>query len=128
MKFFDRMLELGETAPEKVALRTTDPCHALTFGEVHTLSGQVYAWLSARGIGTEDFVLIHMPRSIETIAVMLGGVAGGLMVRERNAVHARRPRSVHLRGLRLPPHHRRSGACRYPDLHADVRPGDGRSA
>ena len=41
-------------------------------GQVDELSGCVYSWLSCKGIGTEDFVLIRLPRDVRPFIAMLG--------------------------------------------------------
>ena len=41
-------------------------------GQVEELSGRVYSWLSGKGIGTEDFVLIRLPRDARPFIAMLG--------------------------------------------------------
>jgi acyl-coenzyme A synthetase/AMP-(fatty) acid ligase len=41
-------------------------------GQVDELSGCVYSWLSGKGIGTEDFVLIRLPRDARPFIAMLG--------------------------------------------------------
>lgn len=41
-------------------------------GQVDELSGCVYSWLSCKGIGTEDFVLIRLPRDARPFIAMLG--------------------------------------------------------
>lgn len=43
-----------------------------TRGQVDALSARVYGWLSARGIGAEDFVLICLPRDARPFIAMLG--------------------------------------------------------
>ena len=44
----------------------------LTRAQVDEASARVYAWLSRKGIGKEDFVLICMPRGIWSIVSMIG--------------------------------------------------------
>ena len=41
-------------------------------GQVDELSARVYRWLSDRGIGAEDFVLIRLPRDARPFIAMLG--------------------------------------------------------
>ena len=40
--------------------------------QVDDLSGHVYAWLSGKGIGAENFVLICLPRDARPFIAMLG--------------------------------------------------------
>ncbi len=51
-----------------------DDAHAkgITYAQLDDLSGRVYAYLSDKGIGKEDFVLINLPRGIMPIIAMIG--------------------------------------------------------
>ncbi len=51
-----------------------DDAHAkgITYAQLDDLSGRVYAYLSGKGIGREDFVLINLPRGIMPIIAMIG--------------------------------------------------------
>lgn len=51
-----------------------DDAHAkgITYAQLDDLSGRVYAYLSDKGIGKEDFVLINLPRGIMPIIAMVG--------------------------------------------------------
>ena len=51
-----------------------DEAHAkgITYAQLEDLSGRVYAYLSGKGIGREDFVLINLPRGIMPIIAMVG--------------------------------------------------------
>ncbi len=44
----------------------------LTYSRLDEMTGRVYAYLKAKGIGKEDFVLINMPRGVLPIVAMLG--------------------------------------------------------
>ena len=44
----------------------------VTYAQLDDLSGRVYAYLSEKGIGKEDFVLINLPRGIMPIIAMIG--------------------------------------------------------
>ena len=46
--------------------------NGITFAEFDDLSARVYAWLKGRGIGREDFVLIHLPRGAMPFAAAAG--------------------------------------------------------
>ena len=58
------------------------PHSAILFDEAHSkgisyaqfddMSGRVYAYLKAKGIGKEDFVLINLPRGVMPIIAMIG--------------------------------------------------------
>lgn len=45
----------------------------LTYSQYYALTGRVYAYLKAKNIGKEDFVLICLPRGIQPI-IALGGI------------------------------------------------------
>ena len=49
--------------------RTKD---GLTYAQIGELSGRVYAWLKAKGIGREDFVLVNLPRGVKPIVAEFG--------------------------------------------------------
>ena len=44
----------------------------VTYAQLDDLSGRVYAYLTEKGIGKEDFVLINLPRGIMPIIAMIG--------------------------------------------------------
>ena len=51
-----------------------DEAHSkgITYAQLEDLSGRVYAYLTANGIGKEDFVLINLPRGVAPIIAMIG--------------------------------------------------------
>ncbi len=44
----------------------------ITYAQLDELSGRVYAYLSNKGIGKEDFVLINLPRGVMPVIAMIG--------------------------------------------------------
>ena len=50
---------------------------SMTYRELDETSGRVYAYLKAKGIGREQFVLLMMPRRREAAAAMLGVLKAG---------------------------------------------------
>lgn len=44
----------------------------ITYARLDDMSSRVYGWLKARGIGTEDFVLIDLPRGVLPVIAMIG--------------------------------------------------------
>ncbi len=44
----------------------------ITYAQLDDFSGRVYAYLTEKGIGKEDFVLINLPRGIMPIIAMIG--------------------------------------------------------
>lgn len=51
-----------------------DEAHSkgITYAQLDELSGRVYAYLSNKGIGKEDFVLINLPRGVMPVIAMIG--------------------------------------------------------
>ena len=51
-----------------------DEAHSkgVTYAQLDDMSGRVYAYLSGKGIGKEDFVLINLPRGVLPIIAMVG--------------------------------------------------------
>ena len=44
----------------------------VTYGQVDQISGKIYSYLSSKGIGKEDFVMVCLPRGIQPLVSMLG--------------------------------------------------------
>ena len=44
----------------------------ITYAQLDDFSGRVYAFLTDKGIGKEDFVLINLPRGIMPVIAMIG--------------------------------------------------------
>ena len=44
----------------------------VSFDQLRIISGRVYAYLKARNIGKEDFVMIKLPRGVQPIIAMIG--------------------------------------------------------
>ena len=70
------ILELLEkyTAEKPGAAILYDEAHSkgITYAQLDDMSGRVYAYLKAKGIGKEDFVLINLPRGVLPIVAMIG--------------------------------------------------------
>ena len=58
--------------PDAVFLTAEVTGESLTRRQADDLSARVYAYLAGKGIGTEDFVLIRLPRDVRPFIVMLG--------------------------------------------------------
>ena len=67
-----RWAELVEKDPAAVFLTEEGSEASYTRKEADELAGRVYAWLSEKGIESEDFVLIRLPRSAKPFIAMLG--------------------------------------------------------
>jgi acyl-coenzyme A synthetase/AMP-(fatty) acid ligase len=44
----------------------------ISFGKIDEVSARIYAYLSAKGIGKEDFVLINLPRGVQPVVAIVG--------------------------------------------------------
>jgi len=44
----------------------------LDYARFYELSGRIYAYLKAKGVGREDFVLINLPRGVQPVVAMFG--------------------------------------------------------
>lgn len=58
--------------PNAVILFDETHPKGMTYTQLDNLSGRVYAYLSEKGVGKEDFVLINLPRGIMPIIAMIG--------------------------------------------------------
>ncbi|MDO4865009.1 MAG: AMP-binding protein [Clostridia bacterium] len=68
----ERWQEVAEQAPDAPFLTEEVSDAGYTRRQVDELSARVFGWLSDRGIGTEDFVLIRLPRDARPFIAMLG--------------------------------------------------------
>ena len=59
----ERFEEFVKKTPDGYAV-VYEPGARLTFKELWQLSGKIYAWLKAKGIGPEDVVMYCLPREI----------------------------------------------------------------
>ncbi len=62
------------TAEDPGAVILYDEAHAkgISYAQLDDMSGRVYAYLKARDIGKEDFVLIDLPRGVLPVIAMIG--------------------------------------------------------
>ena len=67
-----RWKTLAEENPSAIFLTEEESGESYTRCQVDELSARVYAYLLKKGIGTEDFVLIRMPRGALPFIAMLG--------------------------------------------------------
>ena len=51
-----------------------DDAHSkgITYSQLDDITARIYGWLTAKGVGKEDFVLIDLPRGVLPIVAMLG--------------------------------------------------------
>ena len=58
--------------PNAVILYDEAHSNGISYAMLDDMSGRVYAWLKAQGIGKEDFVLIDLPRGVMPVVAMIG--------------------------------------------------------
>lgn len=73
----DRWAEVAGQNPGAAFLMEEASGNTITRGQAEELSARVYGWLHARGIGTEDFVMIRLPRDARPLISMLGVLKAG---------------------------------------------------
>ena len=61
MGFIKDLLDFAAQNPDRPALSDCSERGKITYGQLAMLSGRVYHYLKARGIGREDFVNILLP-------------------------------------------------------------------
>ena len=72
MTILQMLEEYGKQNPNAAILFDEAHAKGITYAQLDDLSGRVYAYLSGKGIGREDFVLINLPRGIMPIIAMIG--------------------------------------------------------
>jgi len=77
LRFFERLQDHFLNHSDRIALAFTGDGSRITYGQLDTISGQVYRWLRENGIGREDHALIKLPRGAMIPAVMIGVWRGG---------------------------------------------------
>lgn len=73
-RVMDKIWELmtNEESMNRVPLYDETTPKGFSYKQLRILSGRVYAYLKAQGIGKEDFVMIQLPRGAQPIIAMLG--------------------------------------------------------
>ena len=75
ISYLERLESMIARYPDRAAF--ADEQGSMTYRELDDASGRVYAYLKAKGIGKEQFVLIMLPRCKEAPAAMLGVLKAG---------------------------------------------------
>ncbi len=70
--FLEKMKENAEKYKDHLTFHDAVQTKGITYGQFEYLSGKVYSYLQAKGIGKEDFVLICLPRGIQPIIALAG--------------------------------------------------------
>ena len=73
-RYMERIWELmsDPNAKKNVPLYDETLPKGVSFDQLRIITGRVYAYLKARNIGKEDFVLIKLPRGVQPIIAMIG--------------------------------------------------------
>ena len=73
-RYTERIWELMNDAKMKhhAALYDEATPKGINYEQLRVTSGRVYAYLKARNIGKEDFVMIRLPRSVQPVIAMIG--------------------------------------------------------
>ena len=71
-KLFEKVQQYVLNTPEKTVLSSMGDGKTVTWRELDLISGKVYRYLKAHGIGREDFVNIILPRGVEPMIAMIG--------------------------------------------------------
>ena len=72
MKILELLDRYGAENPNAAILFDEVITKGITYAKLNNLSGRVYAYLTEKGIGKEDFVLINLPRGVLPIIAMIG--------------------------------------------------------
>ena len=72
----ERLEQYVRQTPDRDAV-IYEPEERLTFRELWSLSGRIYAWLKEKGIGEEDVVMYCLPRGVFLYACMVGTMRSG---------------------------------------------------
>lgn len=77
MDFVRKIVQNAEEIPDRVIMCDDTVPKGITYGQLGVLSGRVYAYLKAEGIGKEDFVLLCLPRGIQPLVALCGVLRAG---------------------------------------------------
>ena len=72
MTILQMLEEYTKQKPNAAILVDEAHTKGITYAQLDDLSGRVFAYLSDKGVGKEDFVLINLPRGIMPIIAMIG--------------------------------------------------------
>ncbi len=75
MRFIERYLEIVREHAKRLAF--DDGKESLTYEQLDERSARIYAYLRNHGIAKEDFVVINLPRSVNTVAAIIGTLKAG---------------------------------------------------
>lgn len=71
-QILERLRQYTQRDPDAVILRDEAHVKGISYAQMEDMSGRIYSWLKAQGIGREDFVLINLPRGVLPVIAMIG--------------------------------------------------------
>ena len=72
MNILEMLEEYTKQSPNTAIMFDEAHTKGITYAMFDDMTGRVYAWLKAKGIGKEDFVLIDLPRGVLPVIAMIG--------------------------------------------------------
>lgn len=75
--FLERWVDSVKRSPDSRMLIDSDGQRQYTRKEVDEMSGRVYRYLKEHQVGTNDFVMIYMPRTVDIFVAALGVLKAG---------------------------------------------------
>lgn len=72
MTILEQLAQFTSEEPNTAILFDEVRTKGVTYAQLDDLSGRVYAYLTEKGIGKEDFVLINLPRGVMPVIAMIG--------------------------------------------------------
>ena len=72
MRYMEKVLEWAKTDPDKTVLFDIETEKEMSYRELDESTSRIYAYLKARGIGREAFVMIDLPRGIDVAVAAIG--------------------------------------------------------
>ena len=68
----EKLEQYTRRKPDEAILYDDAHTKGITYAQLRDMSGRVYAFLKANGIGREDFVLLNLPRGVMPVIAMVG--------------------------------------------------------
>ena len=72
LSFMEKFTENVKNNPNTAMFFDEINTKGISFGKIDEVSARIYAYLSANGIGKEDFVLINLPRGVQPVVAIVG--------------------------------------------------------
>ena len=70
--FVEKFKENVQNSPNTSLFFDEVNTKGISYSKIDDVSARIYAYLSAKGIGKEDFVLINLPRGVQPVMAMVG--------------------------------------------------------